>query len=458
MRRSRTILATLALAVALGGCAGGPRGPKLPIVSPTGIVYELGTPPVRTRYSQTAVLYLVQGFLDRALEMAKEGLLADPTNPIHYYLAGLASSRLHAYDEADEMFTEAQRLYPAYQLEIEPERMAAWGDAYNQGVQAFDSGNVEGAIKSWTAAARMYDLRAEAHRNLGNLLTREGVYEDAIEVYRRALAGLEKRPATVVLTADDLKVREEDRISTEESLAQVLLFVKRYAEAEPLLRSQVERDTTDIQTRSDLASAIAGQSRTDEAATIYSALLSRPDLNSTQLFNLGVALFKTRDYQRSGEAFGRLTQMRPESRDAWFNYANALFAGNDWTPLLGAGDHLADLDPLGKDVLLLAARAHLENGDPDGARAGLKRHDDAPIFVKDLQMRPLGTATRIVGQLVGNAAEPGSPVRLRFWFYDEGDALGSETVDVVAPAKGESKQLEVLFQTGATAFRYELVP
>ena len=458
MLRSRTTLATLAITVILCGCASGPRGPKLPVVSPTGIVYELGTPPVRTRYSQTAVLYLVQNFLDRALEMAKEGILADPTNPIHYYLAGLADSRLHAYDEADEMFIEAQRLYPAYQLDIEPERMAAWGDAYNEGVQAFDSGNVEGAIKAWSAAARMYDLRAEAHRNLASLLTREGIYEEAIETYRRALVGLGKMPASVVLTPDDRKLREEDRISTEESLAQVLLFTKRYAEAEPLLGSQLERDTTSVQARSDLASAIAGQNRMDEAAQLYSTLLARTDLSSTQLFNLGVALFRTRDFQRSGEAFARLTEMRPESRDAWFNYANALFAGNDWTSLAEAGDYLARLDPLGSNVLMIAARAHLENGDPEGARAGLKRHDNAPIFVEELQMRPLGTATRVIGKMIGNAAEPGSPVRLRFWFYDESDALGSETLDVAAPVKGESKQLEVLFQTGATAFRYELVP
>src|SRR6185369_6958658 len=157
-------------------------------------------------------------------------IAADSANPIHYYLAGLADSRLHEYVEADSMFKVAQRIYPAYQLEIEPERMAAWGDAYNEGVQAYDSGNVEGAIKAWTEATRMFDLRSEAHRNLASLLTREGVYEEAIETYRRALAGLEKRPATIVLSDQDLADRETERVATEESLAQVLLFTKRYEE------------------------------------------------------------------------------------------------------------------------------------------------------------------------------------------------------------------------------------
>jgi tetratricopeptide (TPR) repeat protein len=243
----------------------------------------------------------------------------------------------------------------------------------------------------------------------------------------------------------------------EESLAQVLLFVKRFADAEPLLRSQLERDSTNVQIRSDLAAAIAGQGRMDEAATLYAALLAQQDLTSTQLFNLGLALFRARDFGRAAEAFARLTEVRPDSRDAWFNYANALFAGDDWQGLVKAGDRLIQLDPLGQNVGLIAARAHLETRDIEGARSGMARVDGAPLYVEGLTMLPFGTATRIVGRLIGNTAEPGTPVRLRFSFYDEADPLGSETLDVPAPAKGETTQLEVLFQTGATAFRYELV-
>ena len=468
-RQVSLTVAAMALVALASACASGPRRPAGPVVSPTGIVYEPGTPPARTRYSQTAVLYIVQGnarrvgdeaadLYERAVGIAQEGITADPTNPIHYYLAGLAQSRLRRYEDADKNFTEAQRIYPAYQLEIEPERLAAWSEAYNAGVQAFDSGSEEGAVKAWTDAARMYDLRTEAHRNLASMLTREGVYEEAIDTYRRALAGLDKKPATVVLSDEEMKARAEERYATEESLAQVLLFVKRYAEAEPLLRDQLSRDTTSVPIKSDLATAIAGQNRLDEAAQIYAGLLEQQNLTSAQLFNLGIALFRTKDFERAGKAFARLTELRPDSRDAWFNLANTMFAGSDWGGLAQAGDRLTQLDPLGKNVGLLAARAHLETGDPMGALSRMKRVDGAPVYVEDLQMRPLGTATRVVGRLVGNTAAAGTPVRLRFSFYDEADPLGSETLDVPAPAPGESKQLEILFQTGATAFRYELVP
>lgn len=454
---SRTIL-RLAIGLMLGGCAGGPRGPVGPVISPTGIVYEPGTPPVRTRFSQTAALLLAQELDDRALAVALAGLDSDPANPIHYFLAGVAYYRLGEYEAADRVFAEAQRIYPAYELDIEPERRAAWGEAYNSGVQAYDSGDAEGAIMAWGHAATMYDLRSEAHRNLANLLAREGVYEEAIDTYERALAGLDKLPATRVLNEAELQARAAERLSTEESMAQILLFVKRFEEAEPILRRQLLRDSMSVRVRSNLGAAVAGQGRTKEAAEIYAVLLSRVDLQTTDLFNLGVALFRAAEFQLASEAFGRLTQLRPESRDAWFNYVNALFAAEDWEPLAHAGDRLIGLDPLGKNVGLIAARAHLEAGDPQAARQGLERVDTAPVYVEELQMRPFGSATRIQGRIIGNQAEAGAPVGLRFAFYDEAEPLGSETLLVPAPPTGESSTFEVLFQTGATAFAYELVP
>ena len=356
------------------------------------------------------------------------------------------------------MFAEAQRIYPAYELNIEPERRAAWGEAFNRGVQAYDSSNVEGAIKAWGEAITMYDLRSEAHRNLANLLAREGVYEEAIKTYELALAGLEKVPATFLLDEVDRQVREVERVRTEESLAQVFLFVRRFDEAEPILRRQILRDSTNVQLRSDLAAALTGQGKTEEAAEVYALLLSEEELESAEIFNLGVALFRSADFNRASEAFGRLTVLRPDSRDAWFNYANALFAAEDWEPLALAGERLIRLDPLGKNVGLIAARAHLEVGDQQAARDGLERVDTAAVYVEELQMRPFGSAMRVQAEVVGNKAEEGTPVRLRFAFYYETEPLGSETLVVTAPPPGESDTFEVLFRTAATAYRYEIVP
>lgn len=445
-------------ALLLGGC-GTARVPPGPVLSPTGIVYPPGTPPSETRRSQTAILYLRQDRVDRALELALEGVAAEPENPIHYFLAGVAYARSEDYVHADSMFNEAQDLYPAYELDIEPQREAAWGQAFNAGLEAYEDGDTERTIELWREATLMFDLRPEAHRNLASLLSSEGRYTDAIDVYQKALAGLDKRPVTRLLTEPEVEQRAAARFQIERGLAQLLVLTDRFAEAEPLLRRQLARDSTNVQLRADLAQAVSGQGREDEAAEIYSDLLSEGDLATAQLFNLGVGLFRASDFAQAAEAFRRLTELQPNSRDAWFNYANALFAGRDWQGLVSAGRRLVELDPLGENSRLITARAQLETGDREGALTSIASADEAPVYLEQLQMRAAPRTTTVTGRVIGNAAPPGSAVGLRFLFYGEDDVLlGADVLTVAAPEKEESATLQVSFSQRASSYRYELMP
>ncbi len=446
---------TLVACLAVGGCAAVDPGPPEPVVSPTGITYELGTPPSETRHSQTAALYLRSERPEPALTQAREGMKAYPENPIHYFLAGVALARLGEHGEADAMFRQAEELYPAYELDVEPERAAAWAQAFNEGAEAFAEGDMDGTVAAWEGATRIYDLRPEAHRNLAMLLSEEGRLEEAADLYQAALKGLEREPASRVLTDQEAASRKEERERVEESLAELLLIVDRFAEAEPILRRQLSRDPANIQLRQNLALALEGQGNLNEAREIYDDLLSESDLAETSLFNLGVALFRAGDPPRAAEAFERLTEKRPHSRDVWFNYANTLFAAEAWNELIRMGDRLLELDPLNQNAALIVARAHLELGDEEAALARLHGADALPVHVEGLVMRSNPGGTSVDGRLLGNEAEPGSPVALRFTFYGEEGELGSEHLRLMAPPPGEVETFEVSFQARANAYRYE---
>jgi len=438
------------------GCVGGSSHPRGPVVSPTGIVYEEGTPPSDTRYSQTAALYLRSASPERALEQALQGVASQPENPIHYFLAGVSHARLGAYTEADVMWTEAQRLYPAYELEIEPERLSAWAEAFNRGTEAYAEGEVDAAIQAWFGATRLYALRPEAHWNLGMLLSQEGRQEEAAQVYREGLAGLERLPATRVLEPEELEARSGQVERGEEALAEVLLLLDAYAEAEPLLRRQLSREPGNVQVQQNLASALASQGRNQEAREIYDGLLSEAGLAEMELFNLGVALFRVGDAARAAEAFRQLTEMRPQSRDVWFNYANALLSAEAWETLVEVGDRILELDPLNENAGLIVARAHLEMGDQGEALRRLQQVDAAPVHLEGLMMRTVGPGTTVVGRVKGNEAEAGSVVQLRFIFYGDDGQLGFETVALPTPPQGEIRDFEVNFGMRANAYRYEV--
>jgi tetratricopeptide (TPR) repeat protein len=245
----------------------------------------------------------------------------------------------------------------------------------------------------------------------------------------------------------------------ERGLLAILLSTNRFAEAEPLLRGRLEQDPANVETRIALAGALAGQDKDDEAEAIYAQLLAEGSLGHAALFSLGIQFFRDGDYTQAAEAFRRLTELHPSSRDAWFNYANSLFAAEAWEPLAAIGGRLVDLDPLGENSQLITARAQLEIGDRPGAIATLGRADQAPVHVEGLQMQRSAAATTVFGRVLGNAAEPGSPLLLRFTFYgDRGEALGADTVTVEAPAPEESDTFEVRFDQPAAAYRYELIP
>lgn len=457
--RSRMILALGAGLLVLGGCAtaGAPAGP---VTSPTGRVYEPGTPPRETRQSQGAILFLAQQNYQQALEQAEAGIAADSTNPIHYFLAAQAHVGLGEYEAADRLFDRAEEIYPAYEVEIEPEREQAWGIAFNAGVEAYNAGNIEEAARLWRQANLIYDVRPEAYTNLAVIYSQQNDAPRAIEAFQQGLEALDRSPATREFTPEEIQEREELRGTMRRSLAELLIFAERFGEAETLFRQQLEADPDDPELLGNLAVALARQGREAEAQEIYDRLLGLEDLSVTDLFNVGVALFNAQAYDRAAEAFRRVTEVVPNSRDAWYNYANALYAEDRFEELVPVAERLVQLDPLNENSALLLAQAYRQTGQNQKALQELQRNEAVPVRIEELQMQPREGQSRVTGVVIGNRAAAGSPVQLRFTFFDNtGATLGTETVTVTAPATGERSQFEVVLASPqlASAYRYELV-
>jgi tetratricopeptide (TPR) repeat protein len=461
MRVRSGLVLTLAAGLVLGGCAAGAAGGGAPTASPTGKTYPPGIRPSESRFTTPAKLFIAQGQFQQALDEAQKGIAADSTNAQHYYLAGQAHAGLGDYVAADEMFDTAERIYPAYELEIEPTRESAWAESFNEGVAAYNAGNTAEATAAWEKANLIYTLRSTAYQNLAAVYTQANEYEKAVEAYRAGLAALESTPVSRVLDEEEIAERAEAKSSMRENLAEILLFTDQYAEAEQLYQEQLAEDPTNITLRGKLAAAIAAQEgRAEEAQAIYNELLGRTDLNAETLMEIGVVLFQQRDFVRAGEAFKRVTDLRPNSRDAWYNYANALYAAENWAPLVPVAEQLIELDPLNYDASLILARAYRDALQNDNALGELQRMDAAPIKLQKLETGQGAGRTTVRGEVIGNRAPAGSPIRLQFTFFGEdGAEIGTETVTINAPAPEAIATFEVVLETEvpAVGYRYELV-
>ena len=460
MRQRSGMIVVLAAGLALGGCAaaGTAAGGGTP-VSPIGRVYEPGTPPRQTRFGQAALLAIAQGRFEQGLEEARAGIAEDAENPLHFYLAGEAAAGLGDYELADSMWIVAEEIYPAYELEIEPSRESAWAEAFNAGIETYEAGDLEATVESWRSADLIYKLRPEAVQNLGVVLTQTNEYEEAISAYQSGIASLDLEPATRIIEAEEQAQRDEARRFMQRNLADLLLFTGQFAEAERLLRAQLELDPGSVEIQGRLADAIARQGRAEEATAIYSRLLAEPNIPVVDLFNIGVALFTSEDFDRAAEAFGRVSQVQQNSRDALYNQANSLYAVERWADLIPIGERLIRVDPLNSNAALILARSHRELGDNAAALRALEANEAYPVFLEGIELSPNPDRTVLTGRVIGNQAAAGTPIRLRFTFYsDAGATLGTVPVTINAPAREATGTFEVVFDQAASAYGYQVEP
>lgn len=461
MRFRSGLMLTLAAGLVLGGCAAGAAGGDVAGAPGTGN-YPPGIRPRETDLSRRAQVLLLQRNYDQALALTQEGLAADSTNARYYIIAGEAQAGKGDFRAADAAYQNAQRIYPAYERDIIPLREQAWAAAFNEGVTAYNAQNMDGAIRAWENANLIYSYRPESSQNLAAIYTQRGDYDQAIAAYRRGLEALSQPvPGGRELTAEERADQAETQATMQESLAEILLFTERYADAERLYREQLARDTGNIAIQSKLASSIASQpGREAEATAMYDRLLAQPGLQLDDYEDIGVALFSAKNYPRAAEAFARVTAARPNSRDAWYNQSNALYAGEQWTALLPVAQKLVTLDPLNEDSWLILARAQREAGQNTQALQSLETIEAMPIKLKDLATRPADGSTTVRGSVIGGTAATGSAIQLRFTFYGaNGAELATQTANITAPAKDATAPLSVVLQNPAavTGYKYELV-
>src|SRR5690606_18973773 len=132
----------------------------------------------------------------------------------------------------------------------------------------------------------------------------------------------------------------------------------------------------------------------------------------------------------------------------------------NWAPLVTVGQRLVEMDPLNYDGSLILATAYRDTNQDDAAYRELDRMENTPIKLQNLETRQGAGRTTVSGQAIGNKAAAGSPVQLRFTFFNEsGQEIGAQSVTIQAPAADATAPFEVVLEseTPATGYRYQVV-
>ena len=470
MRFQPGVVLAASMVIVAGGCAAGSGGGGGDTPMPPGM--EEGVPPRDNMFTRTAALALSQAMQNadpgerqsryqEALQAALDGIANQPNNPQSYRQAGEAYVGLNDLVGADSMWTRAEDLYPLYSFDLDPLREQQWVNQYNMAVNQITAGDREAAVPLLEAAHTIYKGRPEAMLNLGSLHAQMGNDDDAVDWYRTAL-DLLRGPEFDAQPEDVQATWAENEEIAAFNLAQILANAGRNEEAEVAYRTYLERSPDNVTALSNLAVVLMSMDRNDEAADIYQALLARTDLDARDYYVTGIGLYNAENYSMAAQAFGRSYELIPESRDALYNYAQALYLAGELEELYPAAVSLAEMDPYNNNVYRLLAQGLMAQGDTAAAARVLEEDMSALEFEIDgTILQPYGGGGGVVnGELLNHTLDEGGSVDIRVFFYGpDGIEVGVQDISVPVPAADMREVFRVELDTDqdVVAYRFEVI-
>jgi tetratricopeptide (TPR) repeat protein len=318
----------------------------------------------------------------QALEAVRPAFTEDAENARTWHIAGQAYAGMGEYAAADSAFDRAVAIAPELAEEIEPEREAAWMEAFEAGVGLMDQQEYDRALAVLTAAQALYDKRPEALINIGSIYANLNQMDKAEEAFLQAAVA-----------------------------------------ARGALYAQLDT---------------AAQAQWDRYAEMSS-------LNVAQMRgSRGVDAFTAGDHAGAAEWFRKAAEVNPHSRDYAYNYVQARYAlATDHEEKVEAdSSQLEELrprmleiyaalpaeiekvrvfDPTNEQLVYILARAQRRHGELSGdsmagrqaAYATLEGVQQIPVELMDLAIAPDETTATVTGKVRNKSLAAGAPVAVK---------------------------------------------
>lgn len=398
-----------------------------------------------SRYTREAEKYIglamtKQAQADRAtqyqeaMKHLREGMQKDASNPKVWFLAGSVLASLGEVQEANAAFEKALELNPGYAEDIRVERHGGWAEAFNAGVAAMDEQKYDEAIRLMENAQLLFNERPEALMNLGLLYANRSDLAKAEQAFRDAVTATSS-PLFATLEAEEQAQWLRYRDMAQTSIAQM----------------QLAR---------------------------------------------GVDAFQEQKYEEAFAEFSKAAESNPQSRDAIFNQAQALWAQaaalNDTLGKLPAGEQAAakqkiekvyreaeaiarralELDPNNDALYAIIINAHQTRGEFAPSEADKKAHRDAvlaaleaqeklTVILDEVAVMPDQEGVAITGKVKNVKLAPGSQVRIRFVLVGlDGKQVGEQEVTATVGAVDEQTTFEgrVVPSGEMAGWKYTILP
>jgi eukaryotic-like serine/threonine-protein kinase len=259
-----------------------------------------------------------------------------------YFLQGrgylLEAFTPESFKSAQTMFKEALRIDPSYGA-----AKAGLGESW---LFAYDSNhqlaNIEQARKACSDAVMLGNAGADGHICLGTLAQQTGKPAEAASEFQKALQlepasdrasmGLAKayeklnQPEKAEAVYQQGVALHPNNPRAYDGLGAFYFRTGDYAKAELMFRTATEKDPQSFRSYSNLAAALMSQEKDAEAvAVLKKSIALRPTADGHS--NLGIALFRVRQFDDAANEFRRSLQIAQDAYDSWSFLGDAEYYG-----------------------------------------------------------------------------------------------------------------------------------
>jgi tetratricopeptide (TPR) repeat protein len=355
-----------------------------------------------------------------------------------WYLYGKAYVMLGDLAGADSAYTKAQALTdPECREAIDRRRYAQWVPLFNVGIEQMNGGNFDSALTMFRKASVIYRSGPHAFMNMaqifhtkatspdsaeiarGDTATLRKAFEDSAIVYFRRAAHSSDDPRTLdtreTALFDAARLLQRQAVDSADvhaeaqrrGVADSVVREQRLKATEGAYRDVLKLRPRDLAAQASLAGVMTALHHEDQARMVYDSMLAHSDsMESLDLFDAGVALFRSARYQLAARFIETGLAKNRCYRDGLYNLANAYLAAKDSTKLLDAAHRLVAVDSMNRSSLQLLARAFQDNDEKDSVVWILLRADSLPWEIQGITF-DTGDSTATLHAMVTNLRSSG---------------------------------------------------
>jgi len=259
----------------------------------------------------SAKVYIQQDDWPKAVEQLEQAVALYPNDAEAHYLLGEGYAWKGEWAKMNEMFEKSLAIGPRFEAQVKNTRERHWVNTFNSGVSKVNSGDVEGAIKSFLTCLIINPAKPEAYKNLAYTYIQADCTIEAKKTYQALLE----------------KVGEE--LDAMSSLSRLYVQDKEYEKALDIENKVLAKDPDNLDAVANKALILDFMGKREEAFTAYEDALAKNPGDKDLMFNLGRLYFMQKDYDKAIEQFKKVIEKNPEDVDSNLNVGNAYLSMGD---------------------------------------------------------------------------------------------------------------------------------